>query len=319
MQRRNLSASTLDNLGEIVSKALGRVQDIAKNISDVQNRIGKLNIKLNQVGGIDKAAINRQLVLQKRLLANLITQKANANNDYNGYLRLYNAKKNAHNQFLERKNSRSVAEIINDHRANGEAGYTAIYRSDLKDNTVFFLSEQSPSEQSSFNVPTHPVDSDDPRTNYVSESSRQLSGTYWLFGDSLDDCNQQYEKLLNLAKSGVKFAIDGFSKWGTANIASLQKQIGENAGNALQLSIQFNYAKDAHIQTARDITPKPPAPPVPPPPPPVPAPPGVWVRVNKGDTYWRAMTIYGTSIAQLEAWNPWEAHVIPIGVMMRVK
>ncbi|QAS52804.1 muramidase family protein [Halobacillus litoralis] len=40
--------------------------------------------------------------------------------------------------------------------------------------------------------------------------------------------------------------------------------------------------------------------------------------VRKGDTYWGCARKYGTSVKQLEKWNPWPARVIPIGVKMRV-
>lgn len=319
---RNTSGLTLDELDKLVSSSLANVVSLADQIDDINSRIADLRSKYSGSTGINQTIFGRQIDIQHNYLDSLNSQKNTANSIYQTYLNAFNDKRNQHNQFLERKNSHSVAEIINDHRSNNETGYTALYRADLKENTVFFLSEVSPNEQSQFDVPTHSVDSDDPRTNYVHENSRQLSGTYWLAGNDLADCNRQYDNLLNLAKSGVKFAIDGFSKWSTANIVSLQKQTDSAIGNALQLSIQFNYAKDAHIQTAKDITPKPPAPPVPfapEPPAPQPSPPGKWVKINPGDTYWRAMTIYGTSIAQLEAWNPWEAHVLPIGGMMRVQ
>ncbi|WP_406945764.1 LysM peptidoglycan-binding domain-containing protein [Halobacillus sp. SY10] len=40
--------------------------------------------------------------------------------------------------------------------------------------------------------------------------------------------------------------------------------------------------------------------------------------VRKGDTYWGCARKYGTTVKQLEEWNPWPARVIPIGVKMRV-
>ena len=46
---------------------------------------------------------------------------------------------------------------------------------------------------------------------------------------------------------------------------------------------------------------------------------GTYVTVAPGNTYWGWMMKYGTSIAQLEAWNKWPATLIPIGAKARVK
>ena len=46
---------------------------------------------------------------------------------------------------------------------------------------------------------------------------------------------------------------------------------------------------------------------------------GTYVTVRSGDTYWGWMMKYGTSIAQLEAWNHWPARLFPTGARARVK
>ncbi|MFC2948530.1 LysM peptidoglycan-binding domain-containing protein [Virgibacillus sediminis] len=44
----------------------------------------------------------------------------------------------------------------------------------------------------------------------------------------------------------------------------------------------------------------------------------VYHVVKRGDTYWGQARKYGTTVKQLEEWNPWPARGIPIGVKMRV-
>lgn len=45
----------------------------------------------------------------------------------------------------------------------------------------------------------------------------------------------------------------------------------------------------------------------------------VYHKVKKGETYWKMMKTYGTSLDQLRKWNKYPDRRIPIGVKLRVK
>ena len=80
--------------------------------------------------------------------------------------------------------------------------------------------------------------------------------------------------------------------------------------NAIKVSIKFKEAKTVQssfvrVQHVGPITP--------------PSPPGLWVTVVAGNTYWGWWKQYGTPIQTLRNWNKWPDRRIPIGARARVK
>lgn len=114
------------------------------------------------------------------------------------------------------------------------------------------LGEFDPSETNDQDVPTNEVDKSDPRTNYSVRNSKQLSGTYYLFGKSFSDCDKQYEILQGWARKGVEVTVRGFSKWNHAYLSSVGKT-AYTAGNknSMQLSITFTYARKDKVAYAK--------------------------------------------------------------------
>ncbi|EEI19974.1 hypothetical protein HMPREF0497_1228, partial [Lentilactobacillus buchneri ATCC 11577] len=105
------------------------------------------------------------------------------------------------------------------------------------------MGEADPSETNDQDVPTYEVDNADTRTNYSVRNSKQLSGTYYLYGKSISDCDTQYEILQGWARKGVEVVVKGFSKWAHCYLSSVGKT-ANTAGNknSLQLSLTFTYS-----------------------------------------------------------------------------
>lgn len=151
---------------------------------------------------------------------------------------------------LQKKNGSAIAKKIKANKKvkwSGNVGHTAIYRADLKTSRVFFLAEQQPSETNDSNVAQYPVDNSDPRTNYQQRSSKTLTGTYMIFGDTFAKANDQYSILQGWARKGVEVAIKGFSHWTHGYLQSVGKSRDTPYKNAIALTITFNYAQKAKI------------------------------------------------------------------------
>ena len=151
---------------------------------------------------------------------------------------------------LQNKNSNTITKKINKNKKikwSNNVGHTAIYRADLKTSRVFFLAEQQPSETNDSNVAQYPVDNSDPRTNYQQRSSRTLTGTYMIFGDTFAKADDQYSILQNWARKGVEVVVKGFSHWTHGYLQSVGKSRDTPYKNAIALTITFNYAQKAKI------------------------------------------------------------------------
>ena len=166
-------------------------------------------------------------------------------------------------------------------------------------------------------VATNEVDNSDPRTNYSVRNSKQLSGTYYLFGKSFSDCDKQYEILQGWARKGVEVTVRGFSKWNHAYLSSVGKT-AYTAGNknSMQLSITFTYAKKDKIAYAKKKTKKKSK-----------SSTGAksgtkktthkTVTVKSGMTYWSIAQSHNVSVSSLEKMNKWPATKLPVGVKVR--
>jgi len=205
---------------------------------------------------------------------------------------------------------------------------TAVWRADLKTDTVVFLGEISPTETNDADGPTNAVDSGDPRTNYLIRSGKTLSGTYYLFGTGGTDSDSRwanvdkhYDSLQKWQRWGLEVCIRGFSKWKHGYMTSIGK-VSENKDiGAVQLSISFSYKKPANLvyrqkktkakskgkkttksgkkstssKTAKSHT------------------------IKSGDTYSALAKKYGVSVSSLEKANKYPARSLPIGKKLIIK
>ena len=186
----------------------------------------------------------------KKTKASYATRKASVTKHYGALKKEMEKRKAVAFKKLQKKNSNAIAKKIKANKKvkwSDNVGHTAIYRADLKTSRVFLLAEQQPSETSDSNVAQYPVDNADPRTNYQQRSSRTLTGTYMIFGDSFTKADDQYLILQDWARKGIEVAIKGFSRWTHGYLQSVGKSRDVPYKNAIALTLTFNYAQKAKI------------------------------------------------------------------------
>lgn len=254
----------------------------------------------------------------KQAISDLKDKKVKDTKKYSTYKTAYNKKVSAAKKALQRKNSTKIQTKIKvAKKSKGlKRGFsTAIYRADLKTSRVFLFGEASPNETDEQDLPTHPVDKSDPRINYGSRNSKQLSGTYYLHGSSFSKLDAQFVILQGWARKNVEVVVRGFSKWNHAYLASVSKTMDEPYKDTLAIQLTLQYAEKAHIKYAKKSkkkskasaskkkgssksTKK-------------------YVTVKAGMTYWGIAQKYNVSVSSLEKMNKWPARVIPVGVKVR--
>ncbi|VDG31413.1 hypothetical protein (plasmid) [Lactobacillus brevis] [Lactiplantibacillus mudanjiangensis] len=254
----------------------------------------------------------------KQAISDLKDKKVKDTKKYTTYKTAYNNKVAAAKKALQRKNSTKIQTKIKvAKKSKGlKRGFsTAIYRADLKTSRVFLFGEASPNETDEQDLPTHPVDKSDPRINYGSRNSKQLSGTYYLHGSSFSKLDAQFVILQGWARKNVEVVVRGFSKWNHAYLASVSKTMDEPYKDTLAIQLTLQYAEKAHIKYAKKSkkkskasaskkkgssksTKK-------------------YVTVKAGMTYWGIAQKYNVSVSSLEKMNKWPARVIPVGVKVR--
>lgn len=196
--------------------------------------------------------INAQAAIKnlKKTKTSYTTRKASITKHYVALKKEVEKRKANAFKKLQKKNSTAIAKKIKANKKvkwSDSVGHTAIYRADLKTSRVFLLAEQQPSETNDSNVAQYPVDKADPRTNYQQRSSKTLSGTYMIFGETFEKANDQYEILQGWARKGIEVVVKGFSHWSHGYLQSVGKSRDTPYKNAIALTITFNYAQKAKI------------------------------------------------------------------------
>lgn len=297
----------------ITSKITSLKKDKKSLVSDMKKIASSAGYQ-KQMSAKTKAQAN--IKTEKSKISSLKTKKSKDKKVYGQYSSTNTARKLAARKKLQKANGNSIRSKIKAAKKK-YSGQTAIYRADLKTSRVFMLGEFDPSETNDQDVPTNAVDKSDPRTNYSVRNSKQLSGTYYLFGKSFSDCDKQYEILQGWARKGVEVTVRGFSKWNHAYLSSVGKT-AYTAGNknSMQLSITFTYAKKGKVAYAKKKTKKKSK-----------SSTGAktgtkktthkTVTVKSGMTYWSIAQSHNVSVSSLEKMNKWPATKLPIGVKVR--
>lgn len=306
-----------------------------KDQKAIQEKIKSLQSDLttisNTIKKITASAGYQKYWTQRKNAKNKITQDKNAitkkeakkktdKKVATNYSDAYNNVKSAAHKALVRKNSAAIQTKIKKAKAatGWNAGYTtAVYRADYKTSRVFLLGEVSPSESIEQNHVTHSVDAKDTRITHGSRSSKQLSATYYLHGNSFKEMDELYEIFEGWQRKNIELEVRGFSRWKHAYIASIGKTIDTPYKNVLALPITFDYELRAHIKSAKKSKKK------------TVASSGAkkgtskspkkYVTIKSGMTYWWISQKFGVSISWLEKNNKWPATKIPIGVKVRYK
>lgn len=213
---------------------------------------------LVKLSSSSKSAQTKMTTALRKLasLKKTLTGQKGVKTKYKGYLALYQAEKKkrdeAARKALQKKNSAAISKKISEQRKkvnNGNAGQTAIYRADKMKSTVYFFGEKDPSESNNNNVASKAVDNGDPRSRYSRRDTKELSGTYIMFGKDPADLDKKFDAFQKWQRYGYEVCVRGFSKWAHVQMAQVTK--GTLHYNALEVTIQFDYVKQQKIQFKR--------------------------------------------------------------------
>lgn len=259
-----------------------------------------------------RASKSRNLALLKQLINDLKTQRSKAKSNHNYYEGTSLSRQRAK---LQKRNAPIIQEQLADAK---KSGVSTIYRTDMLDNSVFKLIETSPSETTSNDVATKPIDGSTVETNFISQSSLEYTATFYLQGENFQDCDAQYNKLRDWSYQ-YEFTINGFSRWQHAYITSIAKSTDSTvARNALIVTITFSYARQAQIKyktvtkskkkhkagtkkkagTRKGKS-------------------GRYITVKPGMTYSQIARKTGTSLSSLMSMNKWKSSSLPVGAKVR--
>ena len=173
---------------------------------------------------------------------------------------------------------------------------------------VFSLTEH---EDVNIDVATHPVEDGSPITDHSQIQSKNFRFGGWITGNNQSDIDAKYQQLLDWSQNGTLLNYSGAIRHNSMLMSNLTKDY-EDGGyqNAIKFSVDLTWVRTVKVTWNKNVNAgKKQATP----------PPGVYVTVVAGNTYWGWWVQYGTSIDQLRAWNGWPDRFIPIGARARVK
>lgn len=228
-------------------KTLGNISASMKKISsskDYQAELKKRSAALNAIESANKR------------ISDWKSTKSKHKDTYNAFHAAYERSKAYYTRKLQKANEAKINAKINDTAANKYHGHTAVYREDLMEDRVFMLGEYSPSESNDQDVPLTTVDKGDPRSNYSVRNSKTMTGTYYIFGDSFEDCDKKYHDLQTWARKGIKVVLKGFARWKHCYMTNVSKSGDTPYKNALSCSITFSYVLEAPITYIKKKTKK---------------------------------------------------------------
>ncbi|GAX05465.1 hypothetical protein IWT25_00771 [Secundilactobacillus pentosiphilus] len=236
--------SKIKSLKREIKTLTGQKKDAYKNLLKKSSSESKTQKSMTE-------ALNKLEVLKKNLKKEKGSKTSNAS-----YASLYKKeqekRKAAAYAALQKKNAASIMKKIAAQEAKvnaGNAGKTSIYLTNKSKSTVFFFGEKEPSETDSNDVDSHAVDNGDPRSRYSRRNSKELTGTYFLFGKDFADIDKKFDAFQKWQRYGYEVTVRGFSRWGHAQISQVVK--GTVHQNAVEVSITFNYAKKGEIMFKR--------------------------------------------------------------------
>ena len=184
----------------------------------------------------------------KAKLSHLKSKKKKDKSSYNDYKAEKAKRAAAAKRKKQRANLSKIKSKIKAQKKRPLVGHTALYRADLMSSTVYFLGEVQPTETDTSEVTSIGVDNSDPRAGKSTRTSKELSGTYYLFGKNFAAACKQFNAIQKLQRLDTEFVIKGFSNWNHVKISSISKTVsGVARDNALELSITFEYVKQANI------------------------------------------------------------------------
>lgn len=167
------------------------------------------------------------------------------------------------------------------------------------------------------NVTSYPTEKGLPITDSVQRQPKIFNITGKILGKTSVDADKMYNALEKKQNAGTLVTYVGRTTAKNVIITSMQPTYDATIANGMSISIdlqEIRIAKSPYVKKKTTKTQS-----------------GkksksntkktnkVYHKTKKGDTYWGMWKKYGTSIAQLRAWNKYPDRKIPIGVKLRVK
>ncbi|MDE3837939.1 LysM domain-containing protein [Bacillus methanolicus] len=169
---------------------------------------------------------------------------------------------------------------------------------------------ESEGDNSSIEATSYPAEKGIPYTDHVQEKPDEFTLSGYIIGKNYQSDKEYLKKEMkkgtimtyvgrNIAKNVIILSIDGNVDSSIANGSAISIKLQTiRIANTSWVSVK-NSGKKKPVSKKTTTA--------------------VYHVTRRGDTYWELSKKYGTSIAQLRAWNKYPDKKIPVGVKLRVK
>lgn len=191
-------------------------------------------------------------------------------------------------------------------RTNG--GEWLVFQADGKSVDAFPQDEVK--EEVAVNIAKYPVENGAPMVDHAQQDHKEMNFSGMLVGDDLWNAGSKYIQLMQWAQNGTLVKIRGIWTLDNMLISNVTKSRKDGTLNAFYFSLTMTEVRlpSSSWTKRQDLGVQKP-----------PQPPGQYVTVVAGNTYWGWWMQYGTPIQTLRDWNHWPDRFIPIGARARVK
>lgn len=163
-------------------------------------------------------------------------------------------------------------------------------------------------------VAQYPIQSGNLVTDHTHQSAIVWTIDGKIYGKNHTEINSIWKQLMDWEYAGTQLTWRGAVTRHSVALTNITKTYDDGGfRNAVKVSIEFkeirlvstSFVKVKHVGPVKPASP--------------PKPPGVYVTVRPGNTYWGWWRQYGTPIQTLRNWNHWPDRRIPVGARARVK
>lgn len=249
LEKKLAKAKTAKDKKSIQGQIASKKKDQKAAFSDIRKVTSS---KTYQAQLTKQSKARSKLKGAKNKLDSLNLKKSQDKKKAADYKKEQNKRKAAARRKKQAENQDKINKKIADQKKQPLVGHTALYRADRMSTVVYFFGEVQPTETDTSEVTSIGVDNADPRAGKSTRTSKELTGTYWIFGKNPAAVYKQFADLQKLQRLDTEFIIRGFSNWNHVKISSIAKTVsGLARENALELSITFTYVKQANILYAK--------------------------------------------------------------------
>lgn len=195
---------------------------------------------------------------------------------------------------------------------NWESGHTygEMISFSANGRTIELFAEDEIKEEVTANVAKYPIEHDAPIADHVQYDHKDMNFTGLVTGDNLSEANDKYGQMMFWSQLGTLVKIRGAWTLDNMLITNITKARKDGRLNVFEVTLTLTEVRlpSTSWTKRQNLGVKV-----------VPQPPGLYVTVVWGNTYWGWWRQYGTPIQTLRDWNHYPDRFIPVGVRVRVR